>query len=73
MLCDRGRKLYEEYEEAHRQLEIAKKELQSEPARRTQSEQRLGKVNEVERGAAAIFRQHQEGCVTCRAEQVSST
>jgi hypothetical protein len=72
MLCDRGRKLYEEYEEAHRQLEIAKKELRSESAKRTQSEQRLGKVEEVERGAAVVFKQHQAGCVTCRAEEVSS-
>lgn len=49
MLCDRGRKLYEEYEDAHRQLEMAERELRSEPANRTQSERRLGKVEEVER------------------------
>jgi hypothetical protein len=72
MLCDRGKKLYEQYEAAHRQLEIARKELRSESAKRTQSEHRLGKVQEVERGATAIFKQHQEGCATCRAEEVSS-
>jgi hypothetical protein len=72
MLCDRGLKLYGEYEEAHRQLQIAKNELRTESAKRTQSEQRLGKVEEVERGAAVAFKQHQAGCVTCRAEEVSS-
>jgi hypothetical protein len=73
MLCDRGRKLYGEYEEAHRQLQIAKNELRAESAKRTQSEQRLGKVEEVERGAAVVFKQHQKQCATCRAEEVSST
>jgi DNA anti-recombination protein RmuC len=72
MLCDRGRKLYEQYEAAHRELEIAKQELQSASAKRTQSGHRLGKVEEVERGAAAIFKHHQEDCATCRAEEVSS-
>jgi hypothetical protein len=73
MLCDRGRKLYEEYEDAHRQLEIAERELRSESANRTQSEHRLGKVEEVERGAATVFKLHQEHCATCRGEEVSSS
>jgi hypothetical protein len=73
MLCHRGRKLYEEYEAAHRQLTITRKELQSDSAHHKQSEHRLGKVEEVERGAATVFKQHQQVCAICRAEEVSST
>ncbi len=67
MLCEAGSKLDYALQQAHREREIAEKELSSESANRLQSERRLTKVLEVEQAAAVSLKRHKEGCAACKA------
>lgn len=68
MRCDLGKDLYTQFKRAHREREIAEKELGAPTANHRQSEHRMGKVQEVERGAANLLKRHDEACASCKAD-----
>ncbi len=68
MHCERGRQLREEYQRAHHEVQIAHKEVGSEPPTHHQSEGRLLKAQEVEHGAENLFERHCQSCEACAAE-----